>query len=282
MAGLLGMMAAGAAKGYSQGRGQELQQQKEFDLKTALMDAQMDKELRLREAGYEMDDKREQARKDKVAGIANSVVDPMDDKGGYEPEEAKEKRERGLLKLKADKLADAGEFDAAKVYYGRSDAADKTEMSMAQLELKEQQILATIENQKERNRIQEELGDAKNATQLAKLEAAVAKSNSGGNHKPTDSDNDYASYVGQMKSAGKKPMARYQFNNWMESKKAGLKSDLNIQTVTEEPALDNLDKPIIKDGKPVMTRKVTRKEEVPKKPTGGLAKDKNGNYIFSR
>jgi hypothetical protein len=61
MAGLLGFLAAGAAKGYSDGRGKELAQKQDFDLRTALLDAQMDKELRLKEAGYQMEDKRSAA-----------------------------------------------------------------------------------------------------------------------------------------------------------------------------------------------------------------------------
>ena len=286
MAGLLGAVVAGAAGGYAKSRIDGINQQQEFDLKMALADAELEKQMQLKKQGYEMDDQREQAKKDKVASIANSVTDPLEGKGGYESDEDKSKRDRGLLQQKADKLADAGEYDAAKVYYARGDAQDKSEMTKAQLELKEQQILATIENQKERNRIQEELGDAKNATQLAKLEAAVAKSNQGGSNKKTDAEGEYDSYVTQMKEQRKKPMARYQFNNWMDGKKAGFKNDRGIPTVSDEPALDLAGRPMFKDGTPVTTRKVTRKEKVPEKPvpkkSGVLSKDKNGNYVYSR
>jgi hypothetical protein len=61
MAGLLGFMAAGAAKGYSEGKSQEIEQRREFDLKTELLDAQMEKEMRLKEAGFEMDNQRASA-----------------------------------------------------------------------------------------------------------------------------------------------------------------------------------------------------------------------------
>lgn len=76
MAGLLGFMAAGAAKGYAAGRGQELAQEKEFNLKLALQDAQMEKEMRLKEAGYDMQEKYDQ-KKEKRVRQAN--IDDMAD-----------------------------------------------------------------------------------------------------------------------------------------------------------------------------------------------------------
>lgn len=73
MSGLLGFMAAGAAKGYSEGRGQELEKKQDFDLKLALMDAQIEKELLLKEAGYKIDDKRAAAEMDRNKAYMTDV-----------------------------------------------------------------------------------------------------------------------------------------------------------------------------------------------------------------
>jgi hypothetical protein len=73
MSGLLGFMAAGAAKGYSEGRGQELDKKQDFDLKLALMDAQVEKELLLKEAGYKIDDKRAAAEMDRNKAYMTDV-----------------------------------------------------------------------------------------------------------------------------------------------------------------------------------------------------------------
>lgn len=279
MAGLLGFMAAGAAKGYAEGRGKELQQEQEFNLRKALADYQADKEMQLKMAGYEMDDKREEAKKDKVAGIANSVVDPMKGKGGYEPEEVTEKRERGLLKLKADKLADAGEYDAAKVYYGRSDAADKTELQAAQLELKKDQLLATIKNWDDKLGLQGQIAEAKNATQLAKLEAVVAKNNAGRDYKPTESQSKKAQFM-EAYADDPKYVKNGKLTGAGYDKLNKLADDSNFQDVTREPALDPVGRPIIgKDNKPVMTEKIKTRE---RKPTGVTTRTKDGNYTFTR
>ena len=51
MAGLLGSMLAGATKSVAQGRIKDIERQEQFDMQKALMDAQIDKQLRLKEAG---------------------------------------------------------------------------------------------------------------------------------------------------------------------------------------------------------------------------------------
>ena len=127
MAGLLGSIVAGGVKGYADNRASDLRREESFNLELALQDAAAEKQLKLKQAGIEMEEKQLQSRKDKVSSIANSVSDPMGGKGGYESEEDSDKRKRGLLSSKADALADAGELDAAKVYYGRADAQDKSD-----------------------------------------------------------------------------------------------------------------------------------------------------------
>ena len=53
MAGLLGSLIAGGAKGYAQGKIEDAKRQEEFDMKTALMDASVDKTMRLKELGMD-------------------------------------------------------------------------------------------------------------------------------------------------------------------------------------------------------------------------------------
>ncbi len=287
MAGLLGSLVAGGVKGYADNRANDLRREEAFNLQMALQDAASEKQLKLKQAGIEMEEKQLQARKDKVSSIANSVTDPMEGKGGYESEEDSANRKRGLLSSKADALADAGELDAAKVYYGRADVMDKSEMTKAQLELKQEQILGTIKNAQERNRIYEELGDAKNATQLAKMEAAAAKANAGGgkvNEAQARRSDFIEAYAKDPKYVvnGKLTGAGYDKLN-------KLNDDNDTQKVTEEPVLNFQGNVRMKDGKPMMTRKITRTEPIPKTPSnpaptksGKLVLDKNGNYVFNR
>lgn len=286
MSGLLGSMIAGGVKGYADNKIKDINRAEEFNLQSALLTAREEMEMRLKERGFEMEDAREQAKKDKVAGIANSVKDPMEGKGGYESEEAAAERKRGLINQKADALADAGEYDAAKVYYGRADAQDKSALSLRQLEVKEQQILGTIKNAEERNRIYEELGNAKNETQLAKLEAAAAKVNSGG--KPNDAQTKRADFI-EAYANDPKYVKNGKLTGAGYDKLNKLSDDNDTQKVTEEPVLDLIGNVRIgKDGQPMMTRKVTRTEPVTKAAPakaatkGTLVLDKNGNYVFSR
>lgn len=73
MAGLLGSMLAGATKGYAQSRLNSIAQQEEFDMKRALLEAQTEKELMLKKAGYEMEAKQEQDKMDRRAKYFDDV-----------------------------------------------------------------------------------------------------------------------------------------------------------------------------------------------------------------
>jgi hypothetical protein len=266
--GLLGSMIAGAAGAGAKGRVNAIEQQEKFNMEQALLDARLDKEVQLKKLGYEMDDQRDQAKKDRISTIANSVEDPMAGKGGYESEEDAAKRNRGLLQQKADKLAEAGEFDAAKTYYSRADQYDKTELSKAQLEAREKQIENTFTNAQERLRLQ---GEAN----TAKAEAAAAKVNAGNQNKPSMEEREYQSYVDQMKEKGKKPLSLYQFNNWKASKR---------KTVEQMDTVTTAETKYDADGNEIKTSRTSKvPAEKPKPKSGGsLLKDKNGNFIFTR
>lgn len=258
MSGLLGFMAAGAAQGFAEGRTNEIKQQQEFDLKRALLDAQTEKEMLMQERGIKLKEDAEQRYRDKITSIVNSVEDPMAGKGGYEPEEDKQKREISMAAQRADKLRAAGYINEANSYETIVDRYNKGEISKANLENE----INKINNEFALKTKDLELKEQKNQTALAKIEAANNKKDT---YKPTDSDKAYDSYVQQMKSENKKPLSRYQFENWMESKKASFKngkdSDIGKETI-KTTDVNNA-------GNTIRERTVT-------KP---LSKDKIGRYV---
>ena len=81
MAGLLGSMLAGATKSVAQGRIKDIERQEQFDMQKALMDAQIDKQLRLKEAGYAMDDARAAKQAETRAGYLEGA-ETIDDAAG--------------------------------------------------------------------------------------------------------------------------------------------------------------------------------------------------------
>jgi len=58
MAGLLGSMVAGAAKGVAENRLSQAERQQQFDMKRALLDAELDMRMRMKQMDAEFDDKR--------------------------------------------------------------------------------------------------------------------------------------------------------------------------------------------------------------------------------
>lgn len=214
MSGLLGFMAAGAAKGFSEGQSKAVAARQEFDLKTALLEAQTEKEMMLQERGIKLKEDAEQRSRDKVTGLIGTVKDPMEGKGGYEAPEDKEKRTVDIARQKANVLRENGYIEEAKSFDTIVDQYNKGELSKAKLENEITKINNALTLGREKLESQGAINEAKNATQLAKIEAAAAK---GG--QKSDADKAYDSYVEQVKADGKKPMARYQFDNWMENKK---------------------------------------------------------------
>lgn len=172
MSGLLGFMAAGAAKGFAEGRTNEIKQQQEFDLKRALLDAQTEKEMMMQERGIKLKEDAEQRSRDKITSIVNSVEDPMAGKGGYEPEEDKQKREISMAAQRADKLRAAGYINEANSYETIVDRYNKGEISKAKLENE----INKINNEFALKTKDLELKEQKNQTTLAQIEASKAKS----------------------------------------------------------------------------------------------------------
>lgn len=178
MSGLLGFMAAGAAQGFAKGRTNEIQQQQEFNLKQALLDAQTEKEMLMQERGIKLKEDAEQRYRDKVTGVVNSVEDPTAGKGGYESEETKQKRDVDLNIQRANKLRESGYFDEAKSYDSIVDQYNKGEISKIKMQNEIDKInnkfendKASLENKREQIRLQ---GEAI----VAKAEAAKAKGGS--------------------------------------------------------------------------------------------------------
>jgi hypothetical protein len=138
MAGMLGALAAGAAGGYADARGKELQRQEEFNYKQALMDAQVEKELLLKKAGYEMEDQRAEDKRGRMqaeVGVIeqeyNSAVGEQP--GGYDPQDPEGKASRKFNELSTSEqsmvrgkgLLSRGYTDEAKEQIGIAAALAK-------------------------------------------------------------------------------------------------------------------------------------------------------------
>lgn len=173
MSGLLGVMAAGAAKGFAEGRTNEIKQQQEFNLKRALLDAQTEKEMLMQERGIKLKEDAEQRYRDKVTGVVNSVEDPTAGKGGYEDEETKQKREVDLNIQRANKLRESGYFDEAKSYDSIVDQYNKGEISRIKMQNELEKINKNFEVQKERNENIMKVAEAKSGN--SKTEAQTKR-----------------------------------------------------------------------------------------------------------
>jgi len=166
MSGLLGFMAAGAAEGFAQGRSKEIAARQEFDLKTALLEAQTEKEMLLQERGIKLKEDAEQRGRDKVTGLIGSVKDPMEGKGGYEPPEAAEKRTVEMARQKANVLRENGYIEEAKSFDSVVDQYNKGELSRVKLENEVQKI----NNNFELKAKDLELKGEKNKAQIAEMQ----------------------------------------------------------------------------------------------------------------
>ena len=251
MSGLLGFMAAGAAKGFAEGRTNEIKQQQEFDLKRALLDAQTEKEMMMQERGIKLKEDAEQRYRDKVTGVVNSVEDQTAGKGGYEDEETKQKREVDLNIQRANKLRESGYFDEAKSYDSIVDQYNKGEISRIKMQNELEKINKNFEVQKERNENLMKIADAKNETQLAKIEAAKAK---GGNSK-TEAQTKREAF---MEAFGDNP-------EYVKNGKLTAKGYDKLNKIDEKEAFDEVTEKTVetdKYGNPIKERSV--KSKVPK------------------
>jgi hypothetical protein len=138
MAGMLGALAAGAAGGYAEARGKELQRQEEFNYRQALMDAQVEKELLLKKAGYEMQDQRAADKRGKmqeeIGGIEQEYDSAVGEQpGGYDPQDPEGKASRKFNELSTSEqsmvrgkgLLSRGYTDEAKEQIGIAAALAK-------------------------------------------------------------------------------------------------------------------------------------------------------------
>lgn len=247
MAGLLGSMIAGAAGGYAKQRIDTLNKEEDFDFRRALQASEAEYNMQLKRAGIQLENENEEAKFNKRAAaikeIEGQVKDPNEGKGGYESADDAEKRKRELYLQRGDALDQAGYGEEAKNRYSRADRIDTNAQKQGQLDAKRMQIEGVIANGQEKLRLQ---GEAN----TAKAEAAAAKASRGSEHKPSDGDKAYESYVQQMKSQNKKPLARYQFENWLESKKAGFKQNDSESTTIKTDEFGNKETSVTTKGKP--------------------------------
>lgn len=310
MSGLLGFMAAGAAKGYADGRGREIAQEKEFDLKLALMDAQMDKELRLKEAGFAMEDKRAAAEMERnksyMADVEEtrktpeSVINKYTDEKGQEQvvksggDVVKTTRE-ATMQDGFERAMKGGDFKSAETFAKMAPKGKDFES----IKLEDGSVMAFDKS----NGTAKIVLEGGHKVDVPKSELELAWRMAGGDAEKAA--NILVSQKAKVSAAGRAPQretetesrkrdfidaysdnAEYVKNGKLTAKgfdKFNKIENDEYQTVTEAPVIDlagniKLDK----NGKPLMTTKVTRKEKVPEKPNGALSRDKNGNYIFSR
>jgi hypothetical protein len=255
--GLLNSMIAGGAKSVADGRIKQIEQKEEFDLKTALLDAQIDKEMRLKEAGFKMDDKRAQATMDKRKSYMTG-----DDGKELSAQEA------------ASKAMKAGDFEAGE---GLIKMVPKSS-GYKSIELKDGSVFSFDESTGSgkvilkgvgevdvpKNEIELAYkiagGDAKKAADILVTQKAKVAAAGRAPERASDDDLTFADWKKKPENKGKGR------DDYAKEKSLWGKADENVQTVTEEPVLDFQGNTRIgKNGEPMMTRKTTRKEKVPTK-----------------
>lgn len=257
MAGLLGSVLAGGVKSVADGKIKDIERQEEFDLQNKLLEARIDKEMRLKEAGYEMEDKRAAAQQEKRAGYLKG-----EDGKDLTTQEA------------AQKAIQAGDFEAGegllkvtpkKETYTLSegqkvvDAAGNVIAEGAPKERKidvNDMLLKAAQGDKEAKAFLAQLDEREIKKAKAGRAPRAATETQSKREDFIEANADNPAYVknGRLTSAGFDKLNK-------------LNDDLGYQTVTEEPALNLANKPIIgENGQPVMARKVTRKEKIPEKP----------------
>lgn len=141
--GLLGAFAGGVAKS----RVDTLQKEEDFNLKKALMDAEVDKQMRLEEAKHTMQSKWDDEAVAKKQGILKSARDRVvGSAGGYQTPEMKADEDRRVLEAQASDLSANGIDNKFEV--GQMASKDKAAHLENQLEFMKQKLEATTENQK--------------------------------------------------------------------------------------------------------------------------------------
>lgn len=255
MAGLLGSVLAGGVKSVADGKIKDIERQEEFDLQNKLLEARIDKEMRLKEAGYEMEDKRAAAQQEKRAGYLKG-----EDGQELSTQEA------------AQKAIQAGDFEAGE---GLLKVTPKTDKTFESVKLDDGSVLAFDKSTGKGEiirkgsgttsfkSIEEAIVNESDPVKRAELISIKKQITAAGRAPERASDDDltYADWKKKPANAGKGR------DDYAKEKSSWNKTDENYQTVTEKPVIgfDGTNK-LGKDGKPLMTKSVTRKEKIPEKP----------------
>jgi hypothetical protein len=175
MVGILGAAVAGGAAGYANQRIDTLGKQEDFNMKMALMDAESDRQLRLKEQGIELEEKAAGRERERVGGLLKSAEDPNADKGGYETPEMKVKAKRDTLERQIKVLKENGDLDAAKGIQSELTALDNSDLKLQQLDAKLTQIANSYAVGQERLKLEGEKVKLQGEVSAAKITAASAK-----------------------------------------------------------------------------------------------------------
>lgn len=285
MSGLIGSMLAGGVKGYADGKVKQIEQQEQFDLKMALMDAEMEKNVMLKKMGFEMEDQRAAAQAEKRAGYfadveestttPESVMQKYTDENGVEqvvksggetvtnsrPASVGDAAERafkagdfesgeGLLKLGAKEKT----FDSIKLDDGTIVSFDK---STGATEVAYKGDGKSVQYKT----IEEAIVNEQDPVKRAEL-INVKKSIAAAGRAPTKASDEDETYADWKKKPENKGKGRDDFYKWKKQEDGA-----NMQSVTEEPLYDWDGQPVLNDdGTQKMKTRVTRKEPVPDKP----------------
>jgi hypothetical protein len=138
--GMLGALVAGAAGGYADARGEQLKREEDFNYKQALMNAQVEKELMLKKAGYELDDQHAEQQRQKNAQTMRDIEQEYDSNvasqpGGYDPNDPEGMGKRKFSELNISEqsmergkgLLARGDTEAAKEQIGIAAAMAKAD-----------------------------------------------------------------------------------------------------------------------------------------------------------
>lgn len=132
MSGLLGLVAAGAAKGFAEGQSRAVETQRKFDLSKELQAAELEMNMQLKRAGVEIEEQARDRERKKIEDVVTKAKkDPNEGKGGYVTPEMAEAEAKAADKRAADALFEQGYLDAGGKYLDKTTAADKAKLDSA-------------------------------------------------------------------------------------------------------------------------------------------------------
>lgn len=226
MSGLLGLVAAGAAKGFAEGQSRAVAAQREFDLRKELQAAELEMNMQLKRAGVEIEEQARDRERKKIEDVVTKAKkDPNEGKGGYVTPEMAEAEAKAADKRAADALFEQGYLDAGGKYLDKTTAADKAKLDQQKLDATIQKNQELIELGLEKIKSQREISEAKNETNLAKLQALKDREKDKSDRK-TDQDKEYEAYVDSVEKYGRQdsegklsklPMSRDKYFLWKQN-----------------------------------------------------------------